>query len=61
MNRKQIMKNKLIYLGLHGLLVALCFAVGDILGWPWWPNAIGWLFLAFLGNKGLWNVARSFN
>jgi hypothetical protein len=55
------MKNKLIYLSLHGLLVAVCFALGDMLGWPWWPTAIGWLFVAFLGNQGLWNVARSFN
>ena len=54
------MKNKLIYLGLHALLAALCFAVGDMLGWSWWPNAIGWLFLALLGNQGLWNLANSF-
>lgn len=54
------MKYKLVYLGLHALLVALCFALGDMLGWPWWPTAIGWFFLALLGNGGLWNLARGF-
>ncbi|MBE9140249.1 hypothetical protein IQ254_24120 [Nodosilinea sp. LEGE 07088] len=54
------MKYKLVYFGLHALLVALCFALGDVLGWPWWPTATGWLLLALLGNGGLWNLARSF-